>query len=66
MASQQQNPSNGSQWSNSPPPLPQQSIAPQRADPIVRTAAMVYLATAAAPVITVVLVAGFVLWFLRS
>lgn len=66
MASPQQNPSEPSQWSNSPPPLPQASIARPQVDPIVRTAAKVYLATAAAPFITFILLAVAVVWFLRS
>jgi hypothetical protein len=45
--------------------MPAQSLAPQ-ADPVVRLAAKVYLAQALAPVITLVLVAGLVIWFLRS
>jgi hypothetical protein len=51
--------------SEAPPPLPSGSILPY-ATPGVRRSAKVYLTTALAPVMALVMSAAFMVWFLRS
>lgn len=51
--------------SEAPPPLPSGSILPC-ATPGARLSAKVYLTTALAPVMALVVSAAFMVWFLRS
>lgn len=55
MASNQQQNPNGSQWSNSPPPI--------QTDPWVKLAARIYVFKSMAPAFAILLLVAFTYWF---